>query len=252
MNVEVNRRRYQDVAASLRNDLAKGVYTVGDRLRTERQISDELGVSRSLVRDAMIMLEVEGLVDVRKGSGTYVVRLPETGDQGKEEQPDIGPFELLQARQLIESNVAAFAATMVTKADILRMRETLERERADMQETLGGYSADELFHRQIAEATQNTVLVESVDLLWSLRKRSRMWETLHTRIFDRGYQVKWLDDHQNILTAIQCRDPQLARQSMWQHLENVRLTLLDLSDVDDPSFDAYLFDADPLAEVRGG
>ncbi|MDD7911028.1 MULTISPECIES: FCD domain-containing protein [Pseudovibrio] len=249
MTLDVNKRRYQDVAASLREELAQGKYAIGDRLRTERQISEELGVSRSLVRDAMIMLEVEGLVDVRKGSGIYVTRLP-GGEGDADKADDIGPFELLQARQLLESNIAGFAAAMVTKADIIRMRELLDQERAELEAGGDAYHADELFHRQIAIASQNSVLVASVDNLWGMRNRSRMWERLHDRVFDSGYRQKWLEDHQSILTALQCRDPQMARQAMWQHLENVRLTLLELSDVDDPAFDAYLFDADPLAAVR--
>lgn len=250
MTLDPNRRRYQDVAEELVRDLANGAYAIGDKLPTERQISEELGVSRSLVRDAMIMLEVKGLVDVRKGSGTYVVALPGAEASDDVLDQDIGPFELLQARQLLESNIAAFAATMATKADIVKMRETLELEREEIRSGPGSYKADEEFHRQVARASQNSVLAESVEHLWALRKRSRMWDQLHQRIFDSGYQIKWLDDHQAILTALQYRDPQQARQAMWQHLENVRQTLLELSDVDDPAFDAYLFDTDPLVAVK--
>ena len=56
------RRRYEEVADALRDDLASGAYGVGDRLKTERQISEEMGVSRSLVREAVIMLEIEGVL----------------------------------------------------------------------------------------------------------------------------------------------------------------------------------------------
>ncbi|WP_208978725.1 GntR family transcriptional regulator [Pseudovibrio denitrificans] len=116
MTLDPNRRRYQDVAEELVRDLANGAFAIGDKLPTERKISEDLGVSRSLVRDAMIMLEVQGLVDVRKGSGTYVLRLPGDVTPDSALETDIGPFELLQARQLLESNIAAFAATMATKA----------------------------------------------------------------------------------------------------------------------------------------
>ena len=238
------RRRYEEVADALRDDLASGAYGVGDRLKTERQISEEMGVSRSLVREAVIMLEIEGLVDVRKGSGIYVARLP--SGEAQDARADIGPFELLQARQVLESSIAAFAATMVTKADILRMREALEMERRAIEENTGDYSGDELFHHLIAEATQNGVLVDMIDELWRKREQSPMWARLHARIFDGGYRKKWLEDHGRILAALQTRDPAGARQAMWQHLENVRRTLLDLSDVDDPHFDGYLFDSGPV------
>ncbi|NBN64228.1 FCD domain-containing protein [Microvirga tunisiensis] len=239
------KRRYEDVAEALRKELAEGRYKVGDRMKPERQISEDMGVSRSLVREAIIRLEIEGLVDVRKGSGTYVVRLP-AGDAG-EPRGDIGPFELLQARQVLESSIAAFAATTVTKADILRMREALEMERRAIEDGSGDYSGDELFHHLIAEATQNSVLVDMIDELWGKREQSPMWERLHARIFDVSYRGRWLEDHQAILTALQCKDPRAARQAMWQHLENVRQTLMELSDVDDPEFDGFLFDSRPAA-----
>ncbi|AEV39348.1 transcriptional regulatory protein [Pseudovibrio sp. FO-BEG1] len=241
------RRRYQEVAEVLRKELSNGTFKVGDRLRPERQIAEEMNVSRSLLREAMIMLEIEGLIDVRKGSGTYVVRLPDTDQVTPTSNlEDIGPFELLQARQLMESNIAAFAASMVTKADILRMRDALEREREDLAKGSGGYEADEEFHLLIAEATQNSVLVDMVRNLWQQRTRSKMWDKLHERIFDNTYREEWLNDHQDILDALQRRDPQAAKQAMWQHLENVKKRLMELSDVDDPAFDAYLFQQDPL------
>ncbi|MCG7521441.1 FCD domain-containing protein [Ruegeria sp. Ofav3-42] len=233
------KRPYQQVAASLVERIAREGYKPGDKFPTERQISTEMGISRSLVREAFIMLEIEGYLDVRKGSGSYVME--RTPREIESTQADFGPFELLQARQLLESSVASFAATTVTKADILRLRETLELERRSIEGGEVDYSADWQFHLQIAEATQNSVLVDQIDDLWRKRQASPMWAQLHDRIFDLGYRSKWLDDHAAILDALRHRNADGARHAMWQHLENVRLTLLELSDVDDPDFDGYLY-----------
>lgn len=246
---ETGRRRYQDVAEAIKAEiLAKGL-AAGDRLRTERQMSEDLGVSRSLVREAIIMLEIEGFVEVRQGAGIFIARLPD-GDTA-EAAGDIGPFELIQARQLLESSIASFAATMVTKADVVRMREALDMERRAIEQGSDDYSGDELFHRLIAEATQNSVLVDMQCELWRKRERSPMWAKLHSRIFDDSYRGQWLSDHQAILTALQRKNAADAKQAMWQHLENVRQTLLALSDVEDPQFDGYLFDARPV-EIASG
>lgn len=247
MTASAGKRRYQDVAEALKADILEKGYHVGDRLRTERQMSEDMGVSRSLVREAVIMLEIEGFVDVRKGSGIYVARLPV--EEAAPGRGDIGPFELLQARQLLESSIAAFAATMVTKADIVRMRGALEMERKAIEAGSDDYSGDEMFHRMIAEATQNSVLVDMIEELWRKREESPMWARLHDRIFDETYRSNWLADHQAILNALQCKDAAAARQAMWQHLDHVRHTLLELSDVDDPEFDGYLFNADPVASM---
>ncbi|MCG7622254.1 FCD domain-containing protein [Epibacterium sp. Ofav1-8] len=232
-------RRYQDVAQALRVVIRDEGFAVGDRLPPERQLSERLSVSRSLVREALIMLEIDGLVEVRKGSGIYLAAPSAT--TAPPVRDDIGPFELLQARQLLESSIAAFAAEMVTKNDITRMREALEMERQQIESGSADHSGDELFHRLIAEATQNSVLVDMVDELWRKREQSPMWAKLHDRIFDADYRRNWLEDHQKILAALRTKDRDGARAAMWQHLAHVRETLMELSDVDDPAFDGYLF-----------
>ncbi|KAJ55979.1 transcriptional regulator [Actibacterium mucosum KCTC 23349] len=242
------KRRYQDVAEQLVARIQTEGFQPGDKFPTERQISEEMGISRSLVREAFIMLEIEGWLDVRKGSGSYVNARPEPAAATL--RSDVGPFELLQARQLLECNIAGFAASTVTKADILRLRETLALERAAIDAGDDDYKADRQFHVQIAEATQNSVLVDLVEELWDKREVSPMWDRLHRRIFDMGYRTQWLDDHEEILEALRHRNPDRARQAMWQHLENVRLTLLELSDVGDPDFDGYLYAA--AGGIAGG
>lgn len=232
-------RPYQQIAAALVERIVKDGFKPGDRFPTERQIATELGIGRSLVREAFIMLEIEGYLEVRKGSGSYV-RDRGAGRPGLTEG-DFGPFELLQARQLLESSVAGLAACTVTKSDILRLRETLDLERRSIENGEDDDKADRQFHLQIAEATQNSVLVNQMASLWDLRHSNAMWDRLHSRIFDLSYRTKWLDDHSAILEALRQRNVEGARQAMWQHLEHVRQTLLALSDVEDPEFDGYLY-----------
>ncbi|MGZ3218147.1 FCD domain-containing protein [Paracoccus sp. T5] len=231
-------RRYQDVAAELRALIRTEGFRPGDRLLTERQIAQRLDVGRSLVRDAIVMLEVEGLVQVRQGSGIYLLDGAATTSAMAD---DIGPFELLEARMIIESAVAGLAAATVTKADITAMREALEEERRVMGCADGDYSGDRRFHLLIAEATQNGVLVQMVTDLWDRRARSRMWAQLHSRVFDQTYRARWLDDHQEILDALRARDSLRARKAMSDHIAHVSQILMQLSDPDDPSFDGYLF-----------
>jgi len=87
---------------------------------------------------------------------------------------------------------------------------------------------------------------ESVNRLWLQRRASPMWEQLHRHITHTTYWQRWLEDHRVILNALKRKDPVAARHAMWQHLENVRETLLALSDVDAPEFDGYLFQSLPI------
>lgn len=159
MEITEPRRLYQQLAADLKERIEQGVYLVGDKLPAERFIADEKNVSRTVVREAIIMLEVEGYVEVRKGSGIHVVSNQPRHQQAADnnmEFANYGPFELLQARQLIESNIAEFAATQVTKQDIMKLMAIQEQARGE--QCFRDSEWDLQFHIQVALATQNSAL----------------------------------------------------------------------------------------------
>ncbi|HDY8019128.1 FCD domain-containing protein [Vibrio vulnificus] len=241
------KRPYQEIGLVLRKELINGHYKVGDRLPPERDIAERLDVSRTVVREAIIMLELENLVEVKKGSGVYVINIPSKNNARENViSDDAGPFEMLQARQLLESNIAEFAATQVTPGDIVKMRAALKLERNELASGTEDCNGDEKFHMCIAEATQNSVLVDMLRQSWERREKSPMWKKLHSHISSQDYREEWLDDHAKILAALQRKDPIAAKNAMWQHLENVKQRLLELSDVDDPNFDGYLFSSNPV------
>ncbi|WP_300002531.1 FCD domain-containing protein [uncultured Cedecea sp.] len=248
MNIVISepKRQYQEIGLSLQERILKSEFNVGDRLPPERDIAEEMKVSRSVVREAIIMLELQGLVEVRKGSGVYVINIPSKDSQnGQTSMPrsssDIGPFELLQARQVIESEISGFAARHITKSDIQRLRDVLNSEKNNLASGIEDYDSDELFHLIIAEASQNSVLADIASDLWQRRHESSMWRQLHSRITDNNYRKAWLSDHEKVLVALQKRDSEGACKAMWEHLDNVKQVLFKLSDVDDPKFDGYLF-----------
>src|SRR4029079_6951833 len=116
------RRLYRQIADQLAQLIASGEFPAGSRLPAERELAVSLGVSRTSVREAIISLEMSGLVDVRVGTGIFVTTPPEgasraSGDAGP------GPFELLAARKLVEGEVAALAATVASSTDADALRE---------------------------------------------------------------------------------------------------------------------------------
>ena len=115
------RRLYRQIAEQLRALIASGEFALGSRLPPERDLAAQLGVSRPSVREALIALEVQGLVEVRMGSGIYVTALAPAA-QGRDVDSALGPFEIIRARQLIESELAALAARQKPAAALKRMR----------------------------------------------------------------------------------------------------------------------------------
>ncbi|PWC17248.1 Uxu operon transcriptional regulator [Brenneria corticis] len=242
-------RPYQEVGEMLRNMITQKQYAVGERLPPEREIAALLDVTRTLVREALIMLELEGLIEVRRGAGIFVISdSPAQPTTPPDSCNDAGPFEMLQARQLLESNIAEFAALQATREDIIKMRQALALEEKELasgavNETENG---DRNFHLAIAEATHNSMLVELFKQSWQWRENNVMWNQLHRHLVNTHYRKQWLEDHKKILAALIKKDARAAKFAMWQHLENVKQRLLEFSNVDDIDFDGYLFESWPL------
>ncbi|GLS98974.1 GntR family transcriptional regulator [Sphingobium jiangsuense] len=215
-------RLYQDLARTLLEELAAGKYPVGARLPAERELTAMYNVSRPTVREAIIALEVQGLVEVRVGSGAYVVRLP-----GKGDVPgfNISAFELTEARLLFEGEAAALAATQISDEELEDIERLVREIARENQETQGTESADQAFHLAIARATRNTAVYDTVEQLWRLRNTSPEASLLHAKA--RTANVKpVVDEHSAIVEALKARDPAAARAAMRAHLAAVLDSLL--------------------------
>jgi GntR family transcriptional repressor for pyruvate dehydrogenase complex len=217
-----NDRLYQDLARKLIGELTAGTYPVGTRLPAERDLAQQHNVSRPTVREAIIALEVQGLVDVRVGSGAYVRRLP-----GKGDIPgfNISAFELTEARLLFEGEAAALAATQITDEEVAEI-EALVREIArENQDPKGTVKADRAFHLAIARATRNQAMFETIEHLWDLRSTSPEAALLHEKA--RTANVKpVVHEHTAVLEALRAREPAIARAAMRTHLAAVLDSLL--------------------------
>ncbi|RUU48606.1 FadR family transcriptional regulator, partial [Mesorhizobium sp. M6A.T.Ca.TU.002.02.2.1] len=138
------RRLYRQIADQLRQLIDAGEFVVGDRLPTERELADQLGISRPTVREALIALEVEGRIRIRVGSGIYVTDRPRA--EVLTAEMDEGPFELLRAREFIEGAIAAEAALHVRPIDIEHMDDVLRRMEDIPHPTKTTIALDREFH----------------------------------------------------------------------------------------------------------
>jgi len=215
------RRLYQQIAAQLSSLIASGEFTVGQRLPSERELAAQLGVSRPSLREALIALELEGLVEVRVGAGIWVTatsagRSPNTAAQ----QDGEGPFELLRARWLIEGEIAAAAAREATAADLATIRaslaemERLEKKHQDFS------SFDREFHLRIAASTRNGVLEAVVQDLWD-RGRGAIWRLMEQHFQTPELRAASVADHRAIYQALVAHDPREARNAMRAHIKRV-------------------------------
>jgi DNA-binding FadR family transcriptional regulator len=215
------RRLYRQIADQIRGLIRSGEFRSGARLPPERDLAKQLGVSRPSVREALIALEVEGLVEVRIGSGIYVTGLADKGDEaaaaGAGAHADAGPFELLRARYVIESECAALAAKSAKKAQVAAIEEAL----AQMQQELDGETqplgGDRMFHLRIAEATGNGALVAVVKMLWDERT-GPLYKQLEDHYDSPALWTAAMAEHRAVLKAIAAKDAAAARAAMQRHL----------------------------------
>lgn len=221
-------RLYQQVAERLAQSIAAGTHGPGDRLPAERELAASFKVSRPTIREAIIALELDGLVEVRLGAGVYVTDSPEVA---KPVGMDIGAFELTEARLLIEGEVAALAATLITDEELAGLERLLtELEKAN-DRGKGEEAVDRRFHQAIADATKNGAMSDIVDRLWTIRNRSPQSVRTFEKSRSKGYQPV-LAEHRAIVDALRTRDPRQARAAMRAHLSRVLDYLLDATEVE--------------------
>ncbi|WP_432561888.1 FadR/GntR family transcriptional regulator [Kineococcus sp. SYSU DK003] len=202
--------------------------TRGDKLPAERQLAAELGVSRSVVREALAALDLLGVVDVRHGSGTYLAGRPSTLlPQAIEAGLVVGrpeTFQLVEARHHLEVALASIAARRIEPEGLVRLSEAL----AQMQRTGSAgdidafVDADVAFHLVVAEVSGNVVLA---DMLGSVRSLLGVWMSRAVRA-DGGHVHDTLAEHGAVLDAIAAGRPTAAERAMRVHMRNAESRLM--------------------------
>ncbi len=211
---------YEGVAKQIERLILKKLQP-GDKLPSERELVETLGVSRSSIRDAIRSLELMGMVEPRQGAGTIVREMSSESlanplaNALRRKEELIG--ELLDFRKMIEPQLAARAAAHVSPSQISEMEQILKRQEAKLLAEETTIVEDSEFHYTIALAAGNSVVLKVLDTLMDLLRDSRQ-RSLQVE----GRPQKSLAAHRRILVAIKRRDATAAETAMRQHIENVR------------------------------
>lgn len=212
------KRLYRQIAEQLRVLIGKGEFPAGSRLPAERDLAKQLGVSRPSVREALIAMEVEGWVEIRTGSGVYVLDRS-TRTHGAQLSPaEWGPLELIRARRVIEGEIASIAAMQAKRKDLDAMRKAIETMKTSAGQGVLPLDSDRAFHTAIVEACGNVVLIETVQAFWDSRRGPLFmrlggyFETL------KSWQSA-IAEHEIIFDAIKAHDGSAARAAMHAHMD---------------------------------
>ncbi|MBS9722074.1 FadR family transcriptional regulator [Tianweitania sp. BSSL-BM11] len=222
-------RRYQQVAQDLIRCILAGEFAPGSRLPPERELAVRYEVSRATLREAMLALELMRHVEIRVGSGIFV--LPQIGRNVSMSALDVpeleGPWEVLHARRVIEGEAAALAAERGTDAQIAAIGRALEIMAASINDVPRFDHADTEFHMLIAKASGNGIFETYVGHLWRMRE-SPMWDRWYSRTRSAANRRKSAAEHGLIQRAIHRRLPAAARTAMEAHLDTLAERFFDL------------------------
>jgi GntR family transcriptional repressor for pyruvate dehydrogenase complex len=210
-------RLYEQVVSQIQEWIAENGLEVGDRLPPERELASRLGVSRATVSQALVAMEVIGIVSVRHGDGVILVepvgstKIVNVLRQHEQQLP-----EIIEAREALETKLAALAAVRRTEADLAAIDEALEFMERDIAAGGRGVEGDERFHAAVTAAGHSGLLGKLMAEISDLIKETRIASLSQP---DRPRDS--LRGHRRIADAIRARDPEAAAQTMREHIAMV-------------------------------
>ena len=210
-------RLYEDVGERLAEFVRESGMAPGDQFPPERDLARHLHVSRTSIRQATVVLQALGFVDVRHGEGIFLRRTRGFGEslmkllERRRRLPDV-----LEARSALEVKLAELAAVRRSGDDLSAMHATLDRMKREVESGGLGIECDAAFHHAIAIAARNEVLLHLIDAMADVIQESRV-ESLS----EPGRPPRSLEAHRRILAGISARRPEQAAEAMRAHLHEV-------------------------------
>jgi GntR family transcriptional repressor for pyruvate dehydrogenase complex len=224
--------------------IEKGKLGPGDQLPPERQLADEIGVSRPTVRAGIQSLSAMGVVEARHGAGTFVMAgPPRLGAEPLGFLAALHGFtrdEMFEARRVLEIGAAGLAAERATGDRLAAMAEEVTGMFAALDDPQAFLVHDVRFHRAVASASGNPVLGALVDMVSSLAYEQRRRTVEHAKDLKESAEM-----HRRVYLAVRDRDPERARREMSEHLDLARQAQAT-EDADEPMRASQVVGARPV------
>lgn len=228
-----SKKKSVHVVEQLLNAIDKGVYEVGDKLPSEQVIAEQTGVSRPSVREALGALRLVGVLETRVGDGTYVKSTRWNNPDGVLAESQIlsileeekgNPFEALEARRILETNLIRYAAERRTSEDLQELEAALKRISASIEakDYDGLLKADRDFHLAIGKAVKNSLLEQMLSFLLDVMKQG-LWPRMKKELLvtSERHLEETRRSHQGIYEAIKERNNEKAVEIMERHFDEI-------------------------------
>ena len=214
-------RASQDIVQQIKANIFAGKLTPGDRLPSEKELAEQFGLSRITVRDALRILESQGLITIKVGAGGGAFVAGPNMQSANDLMTDLlrlqgaSARELIEARLVIETSIVTYASERATAADKKIMQQAIDAARAGRAAGDSHFTPHSVdFHIALASAAKNQVLLFTVNSF-----RTLFYETLEKLLPDDQMALRAIADHQKILDAVAAHDAEQAIKLMRVHLE---------------------------------
>lgn len=211
-----------EIASLIRRDIRTGELSAKERLPPERILAEHYSVARGTIREALNKLAEESLVEIRAGSGTYVIF--DAAESGASVIFSARPLELIDARFALEPHICRLAVLHASQSNLDELESLLVTMESNFNDPITFSSADTAFHSLLAETTNNNLLVWIVSQINSVRSQKE-WSKMRRVILNPDTIRLYNQQHRAILEAIRLRDPVSAANAMKDHLESTRTSL---------------------------
>jgi len=223
-----DQRLYQSVAEQIKKRIFDGTYQPGGRLPGERELAEELNVSRVTIREAEIALQAMGYIQIKTGSGAYVT---DRADEDHQDIPSVNALELTEARLLFESEAAALAARAINDDTLDRLEQLVSvMSSTNPDDDEASQEADREFHLTIAAASRNLAVQHTVETLWRMRTELPAVREVHAAVCAGETASERGQEHGEVLKALKNRDPAAARRAMQEHFTRLLTAMIDVTE----------------------
>ena len=224
-------RLYEQIVEQIIDLITQGEFPAGSQLPPERELAQQLQVSRASLREALTVLQMMGLVETRSGYGTFVSDGSASPllsfDYSWFYEAEESPFAILQARAVVEPSIAAFAAEHRSAEDLRRVQKIQNLVDADKFDRQVFSEGDRKFHLAIAQMAGNPVLVKMMSIVYELMGQ-KLWSFLRDVTLTSDERLEeYTRQHWRVYEAIEARDPGGAHDAMMAHLNSVEQFMVD-------------------------
>lgn len=227
-----NIKVYEQVTEQIQNMIVSKELKKGDRLPSERDLAEQLEVSRASVREALRALQIIGLIEVRQGEGSFIAQdFEKTLFQPLSVMfmlQDSKPEEIIQLRKIIEVETAYLAAQRATDEEIEKLRELIERLKVlkDLDDEEASVETDKKLHYYIAETSKNKLLSNVLSVISELMDKF-IKDARGMILTDEKNKDVLIHQHEAVFKGIEARDPEAAARAMEDHIQLIITDYLD-------------------------